>query len=84
MRIHIENIPTQGSQKVESSAPLLAFFTSSRMMHLMVNTYGSANTTLEDVGTTRTVFICSSRIMSKRIRQALVSAHSYDIFAKTL
>ena len=53
-------------------------------MHLLVNTYGSANAALEELGTDLKVFICSSRIESKRIKQALVSTNYCDVTTKTL
>ena len=41
------------------------------MMYLLVTAYSSANTAFEDGGTARKVLIFSSRVVSRRIKQAL-------------
>ena len=46
-----------GVHKVDDLAPPLAFSTSLRMLHLLVNTYDSVSTALEDVGTSCKVLV---------------------------
>ena len=53
-------------------------------MYLLVTTYDSSNTTLEEGGTARRVLICSSRVVSRCIKQAFASVNSCDITVKAL